>query len=51
MTFPGNLSLPMILLDALKGKHTAKIKSYTDQIMFVYNPARGENQPKAGAGI
>ena len=39
----------MLLLGAFKGKHAFKIASYTDQTMFIYNPARGENQPKADA--
>jgi hypothetical protein len=51
MTFAGNLSLPMLLLGAFKGKHTFKIASYTEKTMLIYNPARGENQPEAGAGI
>ena len=30
MTFPGNLSLPMIVLGAFEGRHTFKIERYTD---------------------
>jgi hypothetical protein len=51
MTFPGNLSLPMIVLGAFEERHTFKIERYTDYIIFDYKPAGGENQPKTGGGI
>jgi hypothetical protein len=51
MTIPGNLSLAMILLEPLRGGVPPRLNDSPIKYFSKNKPAKGKNQPKAGAGI